>query len=270
MRRWLISFLCPGLLSLGLAGSAEAAPARPSLVSLDYCADQYALALADRSQILALSKDSGRAFSHLRGKAAGIAQVRAAAEDVIALKPDIVLRSWGGDARALAFYRRLGIGTVEIGPAVDIPGAAALLRGVAGELGQDARAEAIIAAMPAARPGSGRPALYVTPGGVSAGRGTVIDALMAHAGLENANRAAGWTSLPLELLVLRPPERVLAAFFGFEGDATDHWSVSRHPVMARLMAAAQVIDLEEARVSCADWFLADEAAAVAASLEPGP
>jgi iron complex transport system substrate-binding protein len=265
VRGWLIT-----ILYLGLAGFAEAGPARPAVVSLDYCADQYVLALADRSQIRALSKDSERAFSHLRRRAAGIAKVRAAAEDVIALRPDIVVRSWGGDARALGFYRRLGIRTVQIVPAGDVPGAAGLLRAVAGELGQEARAEEIIAAMPAARPGSGEQALYVTPGGVSAGRGTVIDALMAHAGLENANPAAGWTGLPLEQLALRPPERVLAAFFGFEGDLTDQWSVSRHPVMARLMASAEVIDLEEARVSCADWFLADEAAAVAAGLERRP
>ena len=263
MRQWLIA-----ILYLGWAGFAEAESAHPTVVSLDYCADQYVLALADRSQILALSKDSERAFSHLRDKAAGVPKVRAAAEDVIALKPDIVLRSWGGDARALELYERLGIRTVQIGYAADIPGTAGLLRDVAAELGQGARAEEIIAAMPPAHPYSGREALYVTPGGVSAGKDTMIDSLMTHAGLGNANKAAGWTSLPLEQLVRAPPDLVLAAFFGFDDDATDRWSVSRHPVMARLMASAQVIDLDEARVSCTGWFVADEAAAVAASLEP--
>lgn len=255
------------ILYLGLAGFAEAEPARPTVVSLDYCADQYVLALADRSQILALSKDSERAFSLQREKAAGIPKVRAAAEDVIALKPDIVLRSWGGDARALELYERLGIRTVQIGYASDVPGTAGLLRDVAAELGQSSRAEAIIAAMPPARAASGREALYVTPGGVSAGRDTMIDSLMTHAGLGNTNKAAGWTSLPLEQLVREPPVLVLAAFFGFDDDATDSWSVSRHPVMTRLLASAEVVDLDEARVSCAGWFVADEAAAVASGLE---
>jgi iron complex transport system substrate-binding protein len=131
VRQWLIA-----ILYLWLAGFAEAEPARPTVISLDYCADQYVLALADRSQILALSKDSERAFSHLREKAAGIPKVRAAAEDVIALKPDIVLRSWGGDARALDLYDRLGIRTLELGYAGDIPGTAGLLRAVAAELGR--------------------------------------------------------------------------------------------------------------------------------------
>lgn len=253
---------------MGLAGFAAADPARPAIVSLDYCADQFVLALADREQILAVSKDAGRRFSHLRDKAAGIPKVRAAAEDVIALGPDIVVRSWGGDARALQFYERFGIRTVQVGYAEDIQGTADVLRAVAEEIGQGARAEALIAAMPAPGPPVGRSALYVTPGGVSAGRHTMIDAIMGHAGLANANAGEGWTDLPLERLVQAPPALMLTAFFGFDDDATDRWSVSRHPVMRRLMREAQVIAMDESRVSCPAWLVADEAAAVAAALEP--
>lgn len=253
---------------MGLVGFAAAEPARPTLVSLDYCADQFVLALADREQILAVSKDAERQFSHLREKAAGLPKVRAA-EDVIALKPDIVIRSWGGDQRALALYERFGIRTVQIGYAGDIQGTADVTRAVAAEIGQSARGEEIIAARPEPAAPSGRKALYVTPGGVSAGKDTMIGSIMSHAGLENANTGTGWTSLPLESLVLEPPSLMLAAFFGFDDDATDHWSVSRHPVMQRLMASAQVIDMDESRVTCGAWFVADEAADIAAALEAG-
>ncbi|MFN4225787.1 MAG: ABC transporter substrate-binding protein [Hyphomonas sp.] len=252
---------------IGLAGSAAAEPVRPTLVSLDYCADQYVLALAGREQILAVSKDAEREFSLMRERAAGLRKVRAAAEDVVALAPDVVVRSWGGDPRALALYETFGIRTVQIGYAGDIEGTARVLREVAAAIGQPARAEEIIAAMPPPRPASGQKALYVTPGGVSAGQETIIGEMMARAGLANANGGKGWTSLPLEGLVLRPPELVLAAFFGFDDDATDRWSVSRHPVMQRLMTAAQVVDLDEARVSCGGWFIADEAEAVARAVE---
>ena len=258
------------LLMLGLAGAAEAAPARPTVVSLDYCADQFVLALADRDQILAVSKDAGRQFSHLREKAGGIPQVRAAAEDVIALGPDLVVRSWGGDARALAFYERFGIRTVQLGYAADVQGTVDVTRAVAREIGQEARAEALVAAMPAPAAPTGQSALYVTPGGVSAGRGTLIGSIMAQAGLANANRKEGWTSLPLEQLVLAPPQTMLTAFFGFDDDATDRWSVSRHPVMQRLMQAARVIPMDESRVSCPAWFVADEAADIARALEAAP
>lgn len=253
-----------------LAGSALAGPARPTIVSLDYCADQFVLALADRQQILAVSKDAERQFSHLRARAKGIPKVRAAAEDVIALKPDVVVRSWGGDARALGFYERFGIRTVQVGYATDVQGTADVTRAVAVALGQTARAEALIAAMPAPAAPTGQSALYVTPGGVSAGKGTVIGSIMARAGLSNANTREGWTGLPLEQLVLSPPPLMLTAFFGFDDDATDRWSVSRHPVMQHLMRNARVIAMDESRVSCPAWLVADEAADIARALEAAP
>jgi iron complex transport system substrate-binding protein len=255
---------------MGLAGFAAAEPARPTIVSLDYCADQFVLALADREQILAVSKDAERQFSHLREKAAGLAKVRAAAEDVIALKPDIVVRSWGGDQRALALYARFGIRTVQIGYAGDIQGTADVTRAVAAEIGQLDRAETLISARPKAAAPSGRKALYVTPGGVSAGKDTMIESIIDFAGLENSNKGTGWTSLPLESLVLEPPSLMLAAFFGFDDDATDRWSVSRHPVMQRLIKSAQVIEMDESRITCGAWFVADEAAEIAAALEDAP
>lgn len=262
MRTGFVAFLI-----WGLAGFAGAEPARPSVVSLDYCADQFVLALADREQILAVSKDAERQFSHLRDKAAGLPKVRTAAEDVIALKPDIVVRSFGGDTRALQFYERFGIRTVQLGYAEDVQGTEGVLRAVAAELGQSERAEALIAAMPAPAPQTRRAALYVTPGGVSAGKGTMIDAIMERAGLANANPREGWTDLPLEQLVLAPPSLMLTAFFGFDDDATDRWSVSRHPVMQRMMAGAQVIEMDESRVSCPAWLVADEAQAIAQALK---
>ncbi len=248
------------------AGFAQAEPARPTLVSLDYCSDQFVLALADREQILAVSKDAERRFSHLREQAAGIPKVRAAAEDVIALQPDLVVRTFGGDARALQFYERFGIRTVQLGYAEDVQGTVDVLRAVAAEIGQGARAEALIAAMPGAALETGRAALYVTPGGVSAGNGTMIGSIMARAGLSNANTGEFWTDLPLERLVQSPPALMLTAFFGFDDDATDRWSVSRHPVMQRLMAEAEVIAMDESRISCPTWFVADEAQAIAKAL----
>lgn len=253
-----------------LAGFAQAEPARPTIVSLDYCADQFVLALADRGQILAVSKDAERQFSYLRRKAAGIPKVRAAAEDVIALQPDLVVRSFGGDPQALAFYERFGIRTVQLGYADDIQGTARLLREVAAEIGQPGRAEVLIDAMPAPQAQRSASALYVTPGGVSAGRDTLIDAVLRHAGLQNANDGQGWASLPLEALVRAPPRLMVTAFFGFDDDATDRWSLSRHPVMQRLIEKADVIEMDEARISCPAWFIADEALAIADAARGAP
>lgn len=250
------------LAAIMLTGPAAAGPEKPTLVSLDYCADQFVLALADREQILALSKDATRNFSYLKDKAEGIPQLRAATEDVIALKPDMVVRSWGGDARAMAFYQRFGIRTVQIGYASDLPGALDVTRSVAEQIGQSDKLDALLEGWPEPAVKSERSALYVTPGGISAGNGTMIDSIMDYAGLENANQGTGWTGLPLEGLVLSPPSLMLTAFFNFDDDATDRWSLSRHPVMQRLLSEADVIAMNEARVSCGGWFVMDEVQAL--------
>jgi iron complex transport system substrate-binding protein len=87
--RWIVCAL-----ALAFAMPAYAAPRR--IVSLDYCADQFVLALADRDQIAALSRGSQRDDSYYRTRAAGIRQTRGTLEEVLALRPDLVIRNWGG------------------------------------------------------------------------------------------------------------------------------------------------------------------------------
>jgi hypothetical protein len=93
--RWIIAAI-----AFACASAAHAEPRR--VVSLDYCADQFVLALADRAQITALSIGSQRDDSYFRGRARGMRQTRGTLEEVLALRPDLVIRNWGGswDARA--------------------------------------------------------------------------------------------------------------------------------------------------------------------------
>lgn len=231
---------------------------RPTVVSLDYCADQFVLGLADREQMLAVSSDADKPFSHLNALAKGVPMVRSSAEDVIALNPDIVVRSWGGDARALEFYERIGIETVQVGYASDVAGAIQVTRDIAARLGRSDRADELIRHMEDT-PTSAE-AVYLTPGGVTAGRGTMVDSIMAEAGIQNRVDQSGWSSLPLEALVLDPPVFALTAFFGFDTDETDRWSLSRHPVMQKLLENSKVIQLDESRLACPAWFVQDEVA----------
>lgn len=252
MIRAALAALC---LSLPAAAVAEGA----RVVSLDYCADQFVMGLLDDVQIAAVSPDADKDFSHLRARAAGLKQVRSLAEDVVALQPDIIVRSWGGDARAMQLFERLGIETVQIGYANDIDGAAEVTRSLAQALGVSDRGEALIAAMPAAVDSNGQRALYLTPGGVTAGRGTMVDSILRAAGLTNSVDAEGWTALPLESLVMRAPDTLVTAFFDFGTDRTDHWSVAQHPVIRRLREDAAAYPLDESRLTCPAWFVAGEA-----------
>lgn len=233
------------------------------VVSLDYCADQYVLALADRDQILAVSVQAGDAHSALRERAQGLPRVRDAAEDVLALNPDLVIRSYGGGARARAYYARLGLPVHDLGYASDFDDVRAMITRAAAALGHPARGEALIAQMDAdlaaARQGPRRSALYMTPSGVTAGSGTMIDALLQAANFDNAaarGGASGWRSLPLESLVEREPDLILTAFFDGASAPNDSWAMAGHPVFQDMLTRSTRIGLDGAEVSCSAWTLA--------------
>ncbi|WP_244181949.1 ABC transporter substrate-binding protein [Blastomonas natatoria] len=119
------------------------------IVSLDYCADQYVLKLVDKSRILALSPDATRSFSYMRGAASGMPKVAPRAEDVLVLKPDLVLRSYGGGADAGAFFARAGVPVLQLGYAEDLAGVRRVLVETADALGERVRGERIAREMDA-------------------------------------------------------------------------------------------------------------------------
>ena len=228
------------------------------VLSADFCADQFALALADRSDIAALSPDAARDFSHLRAEAEGLPRARADAEEALSRGADLVLRFWGGDA---ARYERLGVRTVTLDYAADFDAVKANIRAAAAALGHETRGEALIADMEArlaalsARGPSGVRTLYVTPGGVTAGKGTMIDAILSAAGVINvAATQSGWPPLPLEKLVIEPPQLVVAGFFRSDAESANHWTVARHPVLKEVFGKTPTLHLPADIPGCPAWF----------------
>ena len=253
-------------------GGPAAGAERPRIVSLDYCADQYVLALADPDQILGVSTGPNDSWSALRDRARGAPRVRDAAEDVVALEPDLIVRAYGGGPRALAFYDRLGLPVHDIGYPADFDQIRAAIRRTAAAIGQVERGEALIVEMDARLTQAGAPrsgpapqALYVTPGGVTSGSGTLIHQVLEAARVNNLaarSGASGWLDLPLETLILAPPELVVTGFFNMPDEQIDPWSATRHPVLRRRLGAVEAVHLDGAHLACATWLLADAALAV--------
>ena len=263
------------LLAAGLvAACGPAAPSRPlpdgiagRIVSLDYCADQFVLGLAGRERVLALSPDAGKDFSYLRAVTAGLPAVRPRAEDVLALDPDLVVRTYGGGPRAAAFFERAGVPVLQIDFAPDVDAVRDRIRQAAAALGVPRRGEELVAGMDArlarARAGSpGAAVLYLAPSGVSAGAGTFVDHLIAEAGLENFDDRAGWRTIPLERLAYEAPG--VYAVPAFEGRHNPVRTAFRHPLAVRRVQAGPVAALDGATTSCGGWFLADAVEALAA------
>ena len=269
-----LSALAVGFAAAAACEAARGAPppgrATDRIVSLDYCADQFVLGLAGRGRILAVSPDAEAEFSYLRRMAAGLPAVRPRAEEVLLLKPDLVVRTYGGGPNARAFFERAGVPVLQIGYADDLDRVRAVIREAAGGLGVPERGEALIARMDARLAGvrahaAGTTALYLTPSGVTGGPGTLIHRLLAAAGLDNFQPRPGWRPLPLERLAYETPDLVAVARFGARTDHEDAWTPFRHPVVRRRIREAPTAALDGTATSCAGWFLAEAVEALAAA-----
>lgn len=266
---------CIGLAACGQPESVSSPLSdRPMrIVSLDFCSDQYVLKLADREQILALSPDAERDFSFMRSEAEGLPKVRPLAEDVLILKPDLVVRSYGGGPNAESFFERAGIPVLQIGWATSIDGEDVgtipnVVTEVATGLGQTDRGAALVQEFTQRlnrikANSSGKTALYMTPTGVTTGGETMAHKMMQAAGLENFMDRPGWHSLPLERLAYERPELVVAAFFDAETNHENVWSPSRHPIAKRELTEAPRVNLQGAWLSCGGWFILEAVEALA-------
>ena len=258
-----------------LAAPREAGPgpAPVRIVSLDYCADQFVLKLVDRDRILAVSPGARQGFSYMRDAAAELAIVRPVAEDVLVLKPDVVVRTYGGGPGAAALFSRAGVRVVQVDWASDLGDVLVNVERVADELGVPGRGAEVAANMrarlAAITGGSGGPrALYVTPAGVTAGPGTLIHEMLTAAGLTNFQDAAGWHPIPLEHLAYDQPDLVVAGFFDTMAHLTGGWSSTRHPVARRQLGDRDVVVLKGAWIACGGWFVMDAIEALAGRRTP--
>jgi len=254
------SALTAALAALAFAGPALAAP--PTVMSLDSCADQYVLALSPRAAIVGLSARADDRDSYMRTSARGLPVRRATTEAVLAVRPDIVVRYWGGDARLEGALSRRGIRVVRINEATDFDGVRANVREVSAALGQPQAGAGLIARMDAklarARGAwTGEPALYFTPSGFTTGPGSLVDAMLRAAGMTNLAAGSTWKPIPLERLVIDPPKAFVLGFFDTFAVAMQRWGPGRHPALKRRLAGRAVASLPSSILGCPAWFAAD-------------
>ncbi|MEE4152827.1 MAG: ABC transporter substrate-binding protein [Erythrobacter sp.] len=272
MKRVILALLACLALGACAQGADRASGTARRIISLDYCADQYVLRFAKRGDIIALSPEARRRYSYLRAEAEGLPQVRPRTADVLALGPTLVVRSYGGGPGIEAFLERAGVKVVQLGYPETLAEVRAEVIRVGTQLGDPRGAQGLAADMDrrlaelGSRSGKPREALYVTPGGVTAGPDTMIDELLRAAGLANFQQRPGWNPIPLERLAYQRPDLVALGFF--EAKPVAPWSAARHPVARAQLEELPVVLLEGAWTSCGAWFLVDAVEALAAGAAP--
>lgn len=264
------------LLAVGWLASAVPAVAAPSVVSIDYCADQYVLSLADRDQIRGVSPRARQAFSYHRERALGLTVLDPTAEAVLDARPDVVVRFWGGNRRMVDLLERMGIAPVNVTYGHASETIFANLSRVAEVLGRGDAADRLIAdqrrriAALEAKPPLALRALYLTPSGTTGGADTDVDAMIRLAGLRNMAADIGyrgWRTVSMELLVVDPPEVFIGSFFDDADVARSSWSVARHGRLAELMAKVPTVRVPGRLLSCSGLFSVDAAEFIRHDLE---
>jgi iron complex transport system substrate-binding protein len=239
----------PALLLLAIGVAAEARP--PRIVSINPCVDAVLMRVADPSEIVAISHYSKdpQATSIPLALARRFRATSGTAEEVVALRPDIVLAGGHVSPATIAALRRMRIHVVQFPVPQSVGESVMQVRAIASAAGYPARGEALAAAiMQAARtlPVRPVPALLWQGGGLVPGKGTLADDLMSRAGFRNMSAAYGlkqWDVLPLEYLIARPPRVLFTA-----GSASDR--LTSHPAVRRLASSITVVRYPERLMTC--------------------
>lgn len=238
-----------------------AAPTPPRrIVSLNMCADELIIALADPGQIAGLTewaRDPDLSFYAERARALPI--THRSAEEVMALHPDVVI---GAPYRTKAALGPLKAAHV---PMVDLPmeeggeGMNALIRTVAAAVGHPDRGEAMIASIQSdlARigppPGRGRVAAYYQRQGYLTGTGTLVDDMMRRVGLVNLTTRIGrpaLSKLSLEEMALARPDFLLMDS-GTEEVSDRGSAMLHHPLLDRVVPSGRRIYIPQSLTVCA-------------------
>jgi iron complex transport system substrate-binding protein len=257
MKRLSVALLALVGCSAQPAPKPQNAPGLPRVMSMNPCLDAILREVADPMQIVSISH-----YSHMAGQSAvppGWARRLVAnsgtAEEAIAARPDVVLIGNLVPEPTQRAIRAAGVKVAAFGVPETIAQSRAQVMEIATALGQAERGRALVARIDAAlanaRPkrGAAMPVLIRMASGTVVGAGTITDELLTRTGFRNLSGDYGlgqWGSLPLEPLLMRPPQLLL----------TD---TGLHPVL-RKVRGLRVAAFPERLLNCAGPGLIEAAA----------
>lgn len=242
------------------AAAGPAAPPRPQrVVSLNLCADQLLVALADRGQVLSLSPLArDPSVSSVVGRAASYPANPGRGEAILFTGADLVLTGrWGAQATRELLARQ-GFAVVPLDVWDSLDAGRAQIRDVARRLGHPERGERLVAEIDAALARAkaivppGRSVLPVQRRGWVQGTDSVLGEILRHMGFtlhqERLGLPAGGRA-SLEQLVTAPPD--YAVLDEGAGEAVDSGSAFlAHPALARAIPRGSRLEVPGALLIC--------------------
>lgn len=216
----------PLLLLAACSQPVKQGGSRGGIVSTNPCADAILVRLVPRERIAAISH-----YSHDPSSTSLPLQVArrfpatgGTAEEVIALRPDLVLTSSFTPAATRAAYARAGLKTLVLDSPTTVEASERQVMQIAEAVGALNRGEAMVRSInqslsPPVE--SGPSALLFIAGDLASGSGNLLDELLRRAGFRNAAADYGLTytgTIPVETLVTNPPDVIIASSDGRTAD----------------------------------------------------
>ncbi len=236
--------------ALAPAAAGRAAPPQ-RVMSINLCADALVLSLVPPQRIASvtyLSRSSSNAYEARLARRLPVNH--GAAEEVLAQRPDLVIASVYGDPATRALLKRTGVRVLDLPPTNSFDDIRAVTRQVGRAVGEEARAEAMIARMDATLAELARtaPARRIRVagwdgGGSVPGKGGLFDAILTAAGGENVaatmhgDRAA---TFDLEQLLAARPDMLAQGDAGV-GAPSLRGAANGHPVLRRLYDGRRIV-----------------------------
>ena len=271
-RLWAVTILtCVGL----PGGSCAAEP--PRVASINLCTDQLLVTLADPSQILGLSpysRDPARSWD--AAKAAQFPKLSGEAEDILVLKPDVVVAGRFTKRATRELLKEKGLRVVEFDAARSLDDVKKQIRQMGDLVQHPDRAAAEIARLDAAiaharEVVSRKPyrVLALSRRGWVSGGDSLTSSLLATSGLSNAAADLGYKLggfASLEAIISLKPDFLLVSEGGdFAEDEGRAFML--HPALERFYPTAKRLVIPERLTVCGGPQLSEALDRLASELE---
>jgi iron complex transport system substrate-binding protein len=259
MRRRFAALL---LLAVG-AANADEPPRR--IVSANLCADRLVVALADPAHVISLSYHAADPLlSTVLDRAAALPLNHADAEEIAAMRPDLVVFGLYSSGPAAAMLQNLGIPVHMLPVPNDLAEVRQSIRDLAARLGVPERGDKLVgeiddglAALGARH--AGARAIVYSAGGWTHGAHSIDDDILTRLGARNIAADSGIDgigNLPLERLVAADPQLIVIEAIG-AGQPSLAAQLLDHPALAH--GRARRLEMPMNLWECADASLVEAA-----------
>lgn len=257
-----------GLLLISLLLASYSA-AYERIVSVNLCTDTLLFSLEDKENIASVSMlAADPAYSPIYDEIEGIPLNHSLIEELIQLKPDLILASKYTNLHVIFFLKQLGYNVKQIDTPFSVDGIEDTLRDLGNILGKQEKAEAIIAdmqkrkaAVKSRMQGKSRPLLLsFAASGYTHGKGSMQGDLIEMAGFTNLAAKVGMQGsgyIGLEQVVYHQPDYMLAQYDESENTHSLSQRVQLHPALSSGIPNSQAIHVPSNLWACASPYMID-------------